>query len=456
MVRRFLLRSFQAVYRFSQRLRRRCTPAGLLVLGGLVAAGVFGIDTQRTLAFQIFALLLSVLGLSIAMTLTFRSRLRIHRLLPEYGTVDQPLNYRVIVENLGKHAQTSLSLIEELETRMPHYDEFIHSPEPSSERRNWFDRYVGYPRWLALLQRNRGAAIRPTELGVIPPRDSIKTQVELTPARRGYLQFARSIIARPDPFGLINAFHTTENPQSLLVLPKRYPTPPIHLPGKRTYQHGGVSLAASVADSQEFTSLRDYRPGDPLRRIHWRSYAKQGELIVKEYQDEFFIRYGLVLDTFLQDASDEIFEEAVSVAASFACSSREQDSLLDLLFAGPDAYVFTAGRGLANTDNILEVLACVEASRDKPFSTLQDLVFRRASQMSAFICVLINWDLERQEFIRQLTLANSPLLVVLIVQPGDTQALDPGPLRSALDRFCVLEAGKIEQGLLRLDTIGIQ
>ena len=130
MVRRFLLRSFQAVYRFSQRLRRRCTPAGLLVLGGLVAAGVFGIDTQRTLAFQIFALLLSVLGLSIAMTLTFRSRLRIHRLLPEYGTVDQPLNYRVIVENLGKHAQTSLSLIEELETRMPHYDEFIHSPEP--------------------------------------------------------------------------------------------------------------------------------------------------------------------------------------------------------------------------------------------------------------------------------------------------------------------------------------
>ena len=79
-------------------------------------------------------------------------------------------------------------------------------------------------------------------------------------------------------------------------------------------------------------SLRDYRPGDPLRRVHWRSYAKTGEPVVKEFQDEYFTRHALILDTFAVPGGDEAFEEAVSVAASFACTLLTQESLLDLLF----------------------------------------------------------------------------------------------------------------------------
>ncbi|MCI0399842.1 MAG: DUF58 domain-containing protein [Gammaproteobacteria bacterium] len=419
----------------------------MLVLGGLVAAGVFGIDTRRTLAFQIFALLFSLLVLSIVTAMTFRSRFRVHRLLPEFGTVNQPLTYRVIVENLSHRPQASLRLLEELRTRLPAYNEFKAARDPSKERRNWFDRYVGYPRWLELVHRNRGAAIQPIDLDVLAPREAIEARIGLTPVRRGYLEFSRSVIARPDPFGLFNAFYATENVQSLLVLPKRYSAPPIQLPGKRAYQHGGISLTVSVGDSQEFTSLRDYRPGDPLRRIHWRSYAKLGQPIVKEYQDEFFVRYGLVLDTFLQEAHEEVFEEAVSVAASIACAGRSQDSLLDLMFIGTDAHLFSSGRGLGGTDHMLEVLACVRPCREKSFSALRQLVFKHATKASGFIFILINWDWERQEFIRQIRLAGLPILVLIVAQSNDAETLDPGPMRQVPEQFCVLEVGKIEEGL---------
>ena len=57
--------------------------------------------------------------------------------------------------------------------------------------------------------------------------------------------------------------------------------------------------------------MRDYRPGDPLRRIHWKSWAKTGRPVVKEYQDEFFVRHGLILDTFQNTEKSEKIADIV-------------------------------------------------------------------------------------------------------------------------------------------------
>jgi uncharacterized protein (DUF58 family) len=91
-----------------------------------------------------------------------------------------------------------------------------------------------------------------------------------------------------------------------------------------------VSLAASVGDSEEFLALRDYRPGDPLQRVHWKSFARTGKPVVKDYQDEFFERHALVLDTGSLAGEDAAFEDAVALAASFVYTIDTQECLLDL------------------------------------------------------------------------------------------------------------------------------
>ena len=73
------------------------------------------------------------------------------------------------------------------------------------------------------------------------------------------------------------------------------------------YQEGGVALAANIGRSEEFVSLREYRHGDPVRHIHWRSWAKTGKPIVKEFEDEFFVRHALVLDTFTDEPNSEVW-----------------------------------------------------------------------------------------------------------------------------------------------------
>src|SRR5262249_29300784 len=129
----------------------------------------------------------------------------------------------------------------------------------------------------------------------LAPGAMAEAEASMVPLRRGPLRFNGVTVARRDPLGLVRSFVRLPLPQTVLVLPKRYRVPAAVLPGTRNYQPGGVALASSIGESEEFLSLRDYRPGDPFRRIHWRSWARTGRPIVKEYQDEFFVRHALVL-----------------------------------------------------------------------------------------------------------------------------------------------------------------
>jgi uncharacterized protein (DUF58 family) len=196
--------------------------------------------------------------------------------------------------------------------------------------------------------------------------------------------------------------------------------------------------------------MRDYRPGDPLRRIHWRSWAKTGKPVVKEYQDEFFVRHALILDTFQEVEHSERFEEAVSVASSFVSTMETQETLLDLMFVGTEAYCFTSGRGLASTDKMLEILASVKACTDKPFNVLPPTVLARASMLSGCICVLLSWDERRQELVSLLNALGVPLLVLVVTDSATPEALEPGPMKGSPRNLVQLEVGNIQEGLARL------
>jgi uncharacterized protein (DUF58 family) len=291
--------------------------------------------------------------------------------------------------------------------------------------------------------------LKEAEVPPMSPGAETEVRVALTPLRRGILRFNGVTLARPDPVGLFRSFVKVSAKQTVLILPKRHLLPPIALPGTMRYQEGGVALAANVGRSEEFVSLREYRHGDPRRHIHWRSWAKTGKPIVKEFEDEFFVRHALVLDTFTDEPRSEILEEAVSVATSFACAVLTQESLLDLLFVGAESYCFTVGRGIAHADQMLEILASVKACGDKSFSTLEHLVINHISVVSGCICVLQQWDDARQKFVEKLRTLGVPVLVLLIVRPGETKP-DAGTLRDAPESFHVLEIGKIAEQLARL------
>lgn len=414
MIRRLLFHNFKIIFALDYWVKQHFTKPGLLVLGGLITVSVFGIDTHQSLAYQLFTLFSGLLLLAVFSGWLFRGQFKVQRRLPKFATVDEPLTYQITVLNQGGRRQQSLMLRDHVKQNSPHFHTFLHAKEPNDDRRNRFDRYVGYPRWVWLIALSRGADIQPQSLPTLPPKGEAEVNLRLKPLRRGYIYFSHLTFACPDPFGLFYALLRLPHPDKLLILPKHYPLKHLPLPGSRKYQRGGIHLAMSVGDAQEFMALRDYRPGDPLKNIHWKSFARRGKPVVKEFQDEFFIRYALVLDTFTTQPHGQLFEAAVSVAASFALAPRHQDSLLDLMFAGTQAYQLTSGRGLGGTEKLLEVLACVEASQAAQFDNLTALIQQHLAALSGIICVFLAWDEQRQQLVQMLRQHGIPLLAVVV------------------------------------------
>ena len=425
--------------------RRRFTQAGLCVAGGFMVAGVTGLDIENTVIYQSFALLLAFLLLAFAGSFFFRANFSVTRFLPRFGTAGQPLRYRMIVKNLTAKPQVGLTLLEELADPRPDFEEWLAFQLAESRRVRPFH----------VTQRRRKnpfrlATVKDAELPPLPAHGEVETRLEILPLRRGLLRLTGVTLAQPDPLGLYRALRKISAPQTVLILPKRYPLPLIALPGALRYQEGGVALAANVGRSEEFVALRDYRHGDPLRHIHWRSWAKTGKPIVKEFEDEFFVRHALVLDTFDDEPNSEILEEAVSVAASFACTVLTQESLLDLLFVGNQSYCFTVGRGLAHADQMLEILASVKNCADKKFEVLERLVLNHIAAVSGCICVLHRWDEPRRKFVEKLKALGVPLLVLIIVPSGGGISGAGGELVDAPGTIRVLEIGKIAEELAKL------
>lgn len=406
-----------------------------------------GADTNLSLAYQAFVFLCLLFIAALAGTQFSRTRLEAERVLPRFGSAGLPVNYRVTLTNLTDKPQRGLSVTEDLADPRPTLAQFVSTPEPGEEKRNWADRR--FYRWRWLLKQNLRGRISEAPCPALPPRGSAEVHLQLLPLRRGVVRLDAVAVACPDAFGLFRTFVFVPLPQSLLILPKRYFVPPLALPGQLKYHQGGVALAASVGESEEFVSLRDYRPGDALRHIHWPSWAKTGRPIVKEFQDEFFTRHALVLDTFLRVAGSEVFEEAVSVAASLACTVQAQESLLDLMFVGPQTYCFTMGRGVGHLEQLLEILASVQPCRDREFQSLLQLVTQHSGDLSGCLCVFVEWDEQRREFVRRLREMGVPLMVFLVTETGAPKS-DPGPMAADPERFRQLEVGKVGEELARL------
>jgi len=407
-------------------------------------AAVMGPDTENNVAYQAVPLLLSFLMLAIGFGWLFRGQFAAERVLPRFGTVGEPFTYSVLLRNLGRKQQTGLTLLENLADPRPGFKDWLAAQKAEEKSMRAF-RVSQHRRTHPF----KVARLKPAAIPAAAAGENVTVEVELVPMRRGLLRFGGITLARTDPLGLFCAFHKLSLPQSALILPRRYPLPPIDLPGTMRYQKGGVALATSVGRSDEFVSLRDYRHGDPIRHIHWRSWARAGKPVVREFEDEFFVRHALVLDTFVEHPQSEVFEEAVSVAASFACGVLTQESLLDLLFVGNQSYCFTSGRGLAHADQMLEILASVRPCSEHQFEALETLVINHSSLVSGCICIFLAWDKERQRFVEKLKMLGLPVMVLVIVEAGGKKGLELGAMQDDPARFHVLEVGKVKEGLAK-------
>ena len=231
---------------------RRFTRPGQAVLGAVMAAAFMGLDTESSVGYQAFTLLIALLLVAVLSGFRFKAQFTVERLLPRFGTVGQTFNYRIVVQNPTAHPQTGLALIEDLADPRPSFNDWKTYKLDETKHVRPFR-----------LNQQRGhnpfkfATVKEVAIPALATNQSTELSVEFTPLRRGIVHFAGVTLARPDPLGLFRALRIIPLPAPMLILPKRYGLPPLALPGALMYQPGGVAMATSIGRNGEFVALRD-------------------------------------------------------------------------------------------------------------------------------------------------------------------------------------------------------
>ena len=181
-------------------------------------------------------------------------------------------------------------------------------------------------------------------------RGSSTVRYPLTPARRGRYVIGPGRLSSTDPFGLVRAALPPGSPSTLVVFPRLEP-----LRGRApvAVRTAGTSTAsaASLAAGSEFFATREWRPGDDMRRIHWRSTARMGKVMVKQEELPRRDRATVVLDnrrtSYTGDwEGADAFERAVDAAASLVHHFLGEGFAVRLVMGAPRGEP-GAGLGLA-------------------------------------------------------------------------------------------------------------
>jgi uncharacterized protein (DUF58 family) len=176
---------------------------------------------------------------------------------------------------------------------------------------------------------------------------------------RGRYQVGPLIVRLTDPFGLCELTRAFPSTDRLTVIPQVTALPSVRLTGE--YAGTGESRAKSVAvHGEDDAATREYRRGDDLRRVHWRSTARKGELMVRREEQPWDSRATVVLDTrasaYRGEGPTASFEFAVSAAASIALHLRAGGYKLRLVTgAGVDIDASEAAGDGVMMDHLAEV-----------------------------------------------------------------------------------------------------
>jgi uncharacterized protein (DUF58 family) len=302
--------------------RFRLTREGKWFIGTTLVLGFAAVNGGINLLFLVFGMLICLLLANGVLSEACLRRLVVTRRLPVSIHAGVPFLVGIAVRNTKKRVPTFSLEIEDLVVGKP------------------VDRRCFYLK--------------------VPAGREQETAYRRTLPRRGLHGLSGLHISTRFPFGLLRRSIDVEAAAQLLVYPAL-------VPANQAVMHSGLAdleeqVSSTIARHGEFESLREFRPGDDPRDIHWRTSARRGRRFVRQYQGNL----GRVVMVALDDTRPpegtpgepaEPFEAAVSLAASVAVLLLRQGYQVGLATSSSNIAPAT---GSQQSARILKHLALVE------------------------------------------------------------------------------------------------
>ncbi|MDL9979148.1 DUF58 domain-containing protein [Microbacterium sp. ASV49] len=174
---------------------------------------------------------------------------------------------------------------------------------------------------------------------LLRPGQRLSRTVSIPALRRGVIPVGPAVTIRTDPVGLVRREREWDEMHELYVHPRTVAVPATSAGLVRDLE--GSASRRLVDSDISFHAIREYVPGDARRQIHWKSTAKTGQLMVRQFEESLRSRLAVVLslaerdyfwgDPRSEQTADGEFELAVSVAASLSVQAVREGRDLDVV-----------------------------------------------------------------------------------------------------------------------------
>ncbi len=290
--------------------RLKFARSGAMLTGGALVVGLAAVGTGNNLLFLVLGGVLGFIALSGWMSEQMIRGLEVRRRVPRAATAGEPARMGYEVRN-GKRRLPSFAL---------------EIGEGGGKAAGW--------------------------IPVVAAGETAGARAEALWARRGVHPLEIVTVATSFPFGLFRKERDLEIPGEVVVWPRQdLPVREPHPAGQRIRRTGETAAGAAGARG-EYRSLRPYRPGDDPRDVHWRTTARMGTPVIREYERDRAQALWLCLDLRSPDG-DEAEAAAETVASLAAQAARRGDAFA---LATVDGRV-TPGTGAAQLERVLDALA---------------------------------------------------------------------------------------------------
>ena len=300
--------------------RIRFTLGGALFSVGSLAIGFAAVNTGSNLLFLLFGAMLGFIALSGWLSERVLRQLEIRRRTPRGVTVKKPLRITYYVTN----------------------------------RKRWFPTLAVYLMETGLPE--------PAFIGRVGAGQSVAVGSKNHFVQRGVYPLETLTLSTSFPFGLFTKERDVPLPGELVIWPRvDRPVRLLAPPGGRGRPQFSDSSEGAPAARGEYRGLREYRVGDDPRDIHWRTTAKIGTLVTREYDQDTDETIRICLDT--RGEPGEAAEAAIEVAAAMAARAYRRGRRFGITTCTSD---LASGGGSGQFERVLDLLARVDFDPSAP------------------------------------------------------------------------------------------
>ncbi len=278
----------------------------------------------------------------------------------------------------------------------------------------------------------------PVYLDRLGSGETVVAEALFTAQRRGVYRVPSMRLTSDFPFHLWCWGQTSaEGPDTIIVHPRFSPLRTLQLPVSDHLEESGGWGAPVPGAGQDFLGCREFRDGDSTRHLHWRSCARVGYPVIKEFQDSFQFQALVVLDNWRPSLirhfrrrgvkPDSRLEAGVVLAAAIADGLQKRHASVRLLVpdgarSGEEQPV-TGSNSLA----VFDSLAAVQPHVADGFVALGERIQGIPLHGGGVWMVLMDWNSPRRELVEWLREENIPARILLVCDDAAVPPPEPPP-----------------------------